>query len=79
MKRYNFSTHISKPIDINNLELGENIEEKKLILYKCLICNSFVREWDETWTDEKKSDVKTEVDAHHNEHIIPETTDLSGM
>jgi hypothetical protein len=76
MKRYNFSTTICKPVDINNPELGHNLEEKKIILYKCLICNSFVREWDDSWDDAKKAEVKTEVDAHHNDHIVDETTDV---
>jgi len=75
MKRYKFSTSICKPKDINNPELGHTVEEKEIILYKCLICNSFVREWDETWNDEKKLELKTEVDAHHNYHIVDETTD----
>jgi len=74
MKRYNFYTTISKPLDVNNLELGKIIEEKKKILYKCLICDSFVREWDDSWSDEKKADIKLEVDKHHNDHIIPDVT-----
>jgi hypothetical protein len=45
------------------------VEKKTIILYKCLICQNFSREWDDTWTDEKKAEVKLEVDAHHNDHL----------
>ena len=46
------------------------VEKKTIILYKCLICQNFSREWNDTWTDEKKAEVKVEVDTHHNDHII---------
>ena len=48
------------------------VEKKTIILYKCLICQNFSREWNDTWSDEKKAQVKLEVDIHHNEHIIPQ-------
>lgn len=41
----------------------------KSIRYKCLICG-YQHDYDETWTDEKKAEVKLEVDTHHNDHII---------
>jgi len=42
--------------------------KKTTINYKCLICG-YTHEYVETWTDEKKAEVKVEVDAHHNKHI----------
>jgi hypothetical protein len=50
--------------------VNKYIGQKKVIKYKCLICG-YEHDWDETWSDEKKAEVKTEVDAHHNEHIVP--------
>jgi hypothetical protein len=49
--------------------INKYIGQKKVIKYKCLICG-YEHDWDETWSDEKKVDVKAEVDAHHNEHIV---------
>ena len=40
----------------------------KSIQYRCLICG-YGHEYDDTWTDEKKAEVKAEVDAHHAEHF----------
>ena len=34
------------------------VEKKTIIMYKCLICQNFSREYDDTWTDEKKSTSK---------------------
>ena len=50
--------------------INKYIGRKKVIKYKCLICG-YEHDYDETWTDEKKAEVKAEVDAHHNDHIIP--------
>ena len=44
-----------------------------MIKYKCPICE-YTHDWDDAWDDTKKAEVKSEVDAHHNDHIIPETT-----
>ncbi len=45
------------------------IGKQKVIKYACPICD-YTYDWD----DAKKAEVKAEVDAHHNDHIIPETT-----
>jgi hypothetical protein len=77
MKKYNFPTDFYEETNEIDKYFGQNIQERKylgkknVIMYKCLICN-FVKEWDNNWTDEKKAEVKAEVDAHHNEHIIPD-------
>ena len=72
MKKYKFSTIVYRPLDINNpIERGYISEKKNQIMYKCIICG-YTKEWDNTWTDEKKSEVKSEVDAHHNDHNIPD-------
>ena len=42
-------------------------------MYKCLICNYFTKEVDDTWTTEKKEEVKLEIDKHHDDHIVPQT------
>lgn len=39
------------------------------IQYKCLICGE-TREYDETWTDAKKAEVKAETEKHHAEHFM---------
>ena len=72
MNKYNFSFDV---YDTNDLE-KRNCCKKNVIKYKCLICYCFERDWDDAWDDAKKAEVKAEVDAHHNEHIIPETTDV---
>ena len=46
------------------------------IQYKCLICG-YIHNWDDTWTDEKKSEIKLEIDKHHSDHIIPDEPTLS--
>jgi hypothetical protein len=51
-------------------------EGEKFIIYKCLICG-YAREWDDAYDDEKKAQIKSEVDKHHNEHIIPDEPTLS--
>ena len=38
------------------------------IQYKCLICGE-TREYDETWSDAKKAEVKAETEKHYNEHF----------
>ena len=68
MQRYNFKTSKIKLIDVGDTKVLET-EIKNIIKYKCLICG-YEHEYDDTWTDEKKAEVKAEVDAHHNEHII---------
>jgi len=50
--------------------INKHIGQKKVIKYKCLICG-YEHDWDESWSDEKKAEVKVLVDAHHNEHIVP--------
>ena len=40
----------------------------KSIKYKCLICG-YQHDYDDNWTDEKKAEVKADVDAHHNDHF----------
>lgn len=45
------------------------VGKKKVIKYKCLICG-YTHDYDDTWTDEKKTQVKSEADAHHNDHIV---------
>jgi len=74
MQRYRFCNDTYKLID----EETVIVEKKTEILYKCLICNNFTKEWDDTWSNEKKTEVKAEVDAHHNIHIVDQTIDSSG-
>lgn len=66
MKRYAFFTN-SLRFNGTNYEIVERV---KKINYKCPICD-YMREWDETYDDEKKSQIKTEVEIHYNEHIVP--------
>ena len=69
MKKYNFPVMI---YETNENGLIEKIGETKKIMYKCLICNTFTKEWDENFDDDKKSEILSEVDKHHNDHIIPD-------
>ena len=69
MQRYVFNTN---EIDWET----KTITLVKSIKYKCLICG-YIHDWDDTWTDEKKAQIKSEVDKHHNEHIIPDEPTLS--
>ena len=69
MQKYNFPTEIYELT--TNWADRKILGKKNVIMYKCLICNCFSKEWDETWSDEKKAEVKAVVDAHHNEHIVP--------
>ena len=39
------------------------------IQYKCLICGE-TREYDDTWSDAKKAEVKAETEKHHAEHFM---------
>jgi len=73
MKKYNFFMSCNQ-WTYNGLE---NLGQKKVIKYKCLICNEFFKEWDDAYDDEKKLEIKLEVDKHHNEHIIPDEPTLS--
>jgi hypothetical protein len=61
MDKYVFTT--TKPDFKNNTP-----SIVKSIQYRCLICG-YGHEYDNTWTDEKKAEVKAKVDAHHNEHF----------
>ena len=70
MQRYKFLQIIYKPDDNGKIE---KIGETTIINYKCLICRDFVKEWDDTWDDVKKAEIKAEADAHHNGHIVPQT------
>ena len=72
MLKYNFK------IKRTELKDGDKtiVPEENVINYKCLICG-YEHEYDETWTDEKKLEIKLEVDKHHNEHIIPDELTLS--
>jgi hypothetical protein len=72
MKKYNFPVINYQETNICNER--KCLGQKNVIMYKCLICNCFTQEWDDTWPDEKKAQVKAEVDAHHNYHIIPDET-----
>ena len=50
-------------------------EDDKVIIktqYKCIICG-YLHDWDDTWTTEKKEEVKLEIDKHHDDHIVPQT------
>ena len=67
MQRYKFPQNIYKPNDNGKIE---KIGEITVINYKCLICEDFVREWDDTWDDVKKTQVKAEADEHHISHMI---------
>ena len=69
MKKYKFTNTIYRT---NEDGLIEFVKNKNVIVYKCLICNAFTKEWDETFDDVKKAEVKAEVDKHHNDHIIPD-------
>ena len=69
MKKYNFPVMI---YETNENGLIEKIGETKTIMYKCLICNTFTKEWDENFDDAKKSEIISEVDKHHNDYIIPD-------
>jgi hypothetical protein len=64
MERYRFKQNFYK------IENGaELVKTEESIKYKCLICgNTF--DWDETWDEVKKSEVKEEVETHHKYHII---------
>jgi len=60
MKRYKFNQNFYK------IDKGEElIKTVESIKYKCLICGSTF-----DWDDEKKEQVKKEVDEHHNYHIV---------
>ena len=52
-----------------SIEANDNIEK---VQYKCLICG-YIHDWDDNWDVEKKEEVKTEVDEHHNNHIVPQS------
>jgi hypothetical protein len=64
MQRYRFLTTVYK----TNEGRIEEIGEKTIIKYKCLICG-YEHEYDKTWTDAKKAEVQVEMDAHHAEHL----------
>ena len=77
MKKYNFPINVYEDQDENSIRTiptGEkkHLGQKNIIMYKCLICNCFTQVWDDNWSDEKKAEVKSEVDKHHNIHIIPD-------
>jgi hypothetical protein len=67
MDKYCFSEDI---YDLSDPRNPKYMGKKKMIRYKCLICG-YTHDYEDTWSDEKKSEVKAEVDAHNNEHIIP--------
>jgi len=69
MKKYNFQIDVyEEPINwIGRKYLGK----KNVVMYKCLICG-YTHEYDDAWSDEKKAEVKAEVDTHHNIHNIPD-------
>lgn len=67
MKKYKFST--TTIYKTNEEGIIEDMGKKNVVMYKCLICG-YMHEWENTWTDEKKAEVKLEVDTHHNDHII---------
>jgi hypothetical protein len=41
-------------------------------MYVCPVCR-YVKAWDDTWDDAKKEEVKLEVEAHYNYHIITQS------
>ncbi len=45
------------------------------IMFVCPVCR-YVKEWDDTWTDEKKAEVKAEAEAHYNYHIITQSENI---
>ena len=69
MKRYSFPENINKVTPEGIL-----LEKTTRTIYKCDICG-YELLWLDAWDDAKKEEVKAEVDAHDNVHIIPETTD----
>lgn len=69
MKRFCFPNNIYKVTDEGIL-----LEKTTRTIYKCDIC-SYEHLWIDEWDDTKKAEVKEELDAHYNEHIIHETTD----
>lgn len=66
MQKYKFPAIITEWTKEENIKI---IETKIVIKYKCLICG-YEHDYDDTWSDEKKAEVKAEADAHHNDHII---------
>ena len=49
-------------------ESGIIATKETRIQCKCLICGE-TREYDNTWSDAKKAEVRAEVNAHYNEHF----------
>ena len=65
MERNRFSQNFYK---LTNT--GRELERTEVsIKYKCLICG-YTHDYDDTWSEEKKTEVKVNVDTHHNDHII---------
>ena len=52
-----------------SIETSETIEK---VQYKCLICG-YIHDWSDAWDDEKKAEVKAEVDQHHQDHIVEQS------
>ena len=50
-------------------ESGIIATKETRIQYKCLICDE-TREYDDTWSDAKKAEVKAETEKHYNEHFM---------
>jgi len=69
MERYCFLEDIFDELNGELWRPLKCIGKKKVIKYKCLICNCFMKEYDDTWSDDKKAEVTAEADAHHNDHI----------
>lgn len=70
MEKYYFLVNV---FESNNSISPEYLGKQKVIKYKCPICD-YTHDWDDSWTDEKKSEIKLEVDTHYNDHIIPVTS-----
>jgi ribosomal protein L44E len=73
MQRYRFLKTIYQTTKEGKIE---EVGKKTIIKYKCLICG-YEHEWDNAYDDAKKAEIKSEVDKHHNEHIIPDEPTLS--
>jgi hypothetical protein len=67
MLRYKFS----KPLYETNEGEIKVLGTTDIIMYKCLICGH-TKEWNDTWDDTKKAEVKEETETHYNNHLVPQ-------
>lgn len=66
MLRYKFSKTL---YESNEREI-KVVGTTNIIMYKCLICGH-TEEWDDTWDDIKKEEVKKTTETHYNNHLVP--------